>query len=255
VERYNRTIVNALRGYVSERQNTWDEYTSAITFGYNCRIHSSLGLAPFELVLSRPPPSLSVEHPEPGTEDSHETAKLRFLKRLRELKTLAQRRLSDAQERYRRNYDNSVREKNKDIPVGAWVYLRKEVQESGESPKLASQAEGPYQVLETDGRTFVLRQGADRNRVSSDRVTPAPPPPETAGIPTHDSIDEHTPRGEDEYVMEKIVGAKKIQGGGLRYRVRWYGYSREEDTWEPADNLPDEAVRRYHQRTGLPREF
>jgi transposase InsO family protein len=40
VERYNITIVNALRGYVSELQNTWDEYTSAITFGYKCRIHS-----------------------------------------------------------------------------------------------------------------------------------------------------------------------------------------------------------------------
>ena len=111
------------------------------------------------------------------------------------------------------------------------MYLRKEIQESGESPKLASQAEGPYQVLETDGRTFVLRQGTDRNRVSSDRVTPAPSPSETTGIPTQDSIDDQTPRGEDEYVMEKIVGAKKLQGGGLRYRVRWYGYSREEDTW------------------------
>ena len=103
VERYNRTIVNALRGYVSERQNTWDEYTSAITFGYNCRIHSSLGLAPFELVLSRPPPSLSVEHPEPGIQESHETVKLRFLKRLRELKALAQRTLNYSQERYKRN--------------------------------------------------------------------------------------------------------------------------------------------------------
>jgi transposase InsO family protein len=33
VERYNRTIVNALREYFRERQSTWDEYTSANTFG------------------------------------------------------------------------------------------------------------------------------------------------------------------------------------------------------------------------------
>jgi transposase InsO family protein len=57
VARFNRTIVNSLRGYVSQYQNNWDEFPSAITFGYNCRIHSSLGLAPFELVLSRPPPT------------------------------------------------------------------------------------------------------------------------------------------------------------------------------------------------------
>jgi IS30 family transposase len=34
VERYNRTIINSLRGYVSERQNDWDEFTSGLTFGY-----------------------------------------------------------------------------------------------------------------------------------------------------------------------------------------------------------------------------
>jgi hypothetical protein len=60
VERYNRTIVNALPVYVSERQNTWDEYTFAITFGYYTRIHSSLSLAPFDHVLYRPPPLLSL---------------------------------------------------------------------------------------------------------------------------------------------------------------------------------------------------
>jgi hypothetical protein len=112
VECYNRTIVNALHGYVSKRQNAWDEFTYSITFGYNCRIHSSLGLAPFELVLSRPPRSLSVEHLQSGTEESHETVKLRFLKRLRELKALSQRTLTDSQERYKRNYDKSVRDKN-----------------------------------------------------------------------------------------------------------------------------------------------
>jgi hypothetical protein len=69
-------------------------------------------------------------------------------------------------------------------------------------------------------------------------VTPASPPSETTGIPTQDSVDEQTPLGEDEYAMEKIFGAKTIQDGGLRYRVRWYGYSRDEDTWEPAENLP-----------------
>jgi transposase InsO family protein len=53
---FNRTIVNSFLGYESQYQNNWDEFPSAITFGYNCRIHSSLGLAPFELVLSRPPP-------------------------------------------------------------------------------------------------------------------------------------------------------------------------------------------------------
>jgi transposase InsO family protein len=70
VERLNRTIINSLRGYFERRQNDWDEYTSAITFGYNCRVHSSLNLAPFELILSRPPPTLSVG---PSEAEVHDT--------------------------------------------------------------------------------------------------------------------------------------------------------------------------------------
>jgi transposase InsO family protein len=36
VERYNRTILASLRGYVSKRQDDWDDFTSAKTFAYNC---------------------------------------------------------------------------------------------------------------------------------------------------------------------------------------------------------------------------
>jgi hypothetical protein len=73
---------------VSEIQNDWDEFTSALTFGYNCRIHSSLGYGPFELILSRPPPTFSVETPENGTADTAETARMRFLDLLKEQRPL-----------------------------------------------------------------------------------------------------------------------------------------------------------------------
>jgi hypothetical protein len=120
--RSSDTIASSLTRYegTSARgRRICDEFTPALTFGYNCRIHSSLGLAPFELVLSRPPPPLSVECPEPGTADTPETAKVRFLKRLEEIYPAAQRRLADAQARYKENYDRSVREKNKDVQIGS----------------------------------------------------------------------------------------------------------------------------------------
>ena len=110
-----------MRGYVCERQNDWDEFNSALTLGYNCRIHSSLGYAPFELVLSRPPPSLSVETPEKGTADTAETARMRFLARLKELRALAKKKLAEAQARYKVIFDRSVREKNEEFQAGSWV--------------------------------------------------------------------------------------------------------------------------------------
>jgi transposase InsO family protein len=256
VERFNRTVVNALRGYVSHRQGDWDEFTAALTFGYNCRIHSSLGLAPFELVLSRPPPPLSVEIPDAGTADTPATAKMRFLLRLRELCPLAQRRLEEAQARYKRNYDGSIREKNKTTRNGDWVYVRREVHDSNVNPKLDSPVDGPFQVVKTDGHTLVLQQGETQVRVSSDRITPAPAPPSTLSprTPMEDPGSQTTPRGEEdepEYVVERIVGAKQLADGSLHYKVRWYGYYPEEDTWEPAHHLPKDILRRYHQRTRL----
>jgi transposase InsO family protein len=41
VERYNRTLIGTLRGYVSKRQDDWDDFTSAITSAYNSWVHEA----------------------------------------------------------------------------------------------------------------------------------------------------------------------------------------------------------------------
>jgi hypothetical protein len=35
-------------------------------------------------------------------------------------------------------------------------------------------------------------------------------------------------------VFERIVGMRKKNDGSFRYRVRWYGYNRNDDTWDPS---------------------
>jgi Chromo (CHRromatin Organisation MOdifier) domain len=50
-----------------------------------------------------------------------------------------------------------------------------------------------------------------------------------------------------EYVFEKIAGVRQEEDGSLRYKVMWFGYGRESDTWEPVEHLPASAVRRYPQ--------
>ena len=149
-------------------------------------------------------------------------------------------------------------------------------------------------MVQTDGRTFLLRIGDDHIRVSSDRVTSAPTPegeephagdrrrvdgvvqrgirpeeipqrndlPQGASVRNEDDTrnEEHpsgnTPERDkpeaDEFVFEKIVGTKMSKDGTILYRIRWFGYSREDDTWEPRAHLPISAVRRYHRRVGLP---
>ena len=59
VERFNWTILAAIRHSVSDHQHDWGLFTEALTYAYNTQPHDSTSIAPFELVLSQPPPPLS----------------------------------------------------------------------------------------------------------------------------------------------------------------------------------------------------
>jgi hypothetical protein len=115
VERYNRTILASLRGYVAARQDDWDDYTSAVTFAYNFRVHSSLGIPSFDLALSRPPPSLSLQTLPRTEEVTPMTEKRDFLERVKTLRLRANGNLQKAQVRYKRNYDRAVQPKNANL--------------------------------------------------------------------------------------------------------------------------------------------
>jgi Chromo (CHRromatin Organisation MOdifier) domain len=195
---------------------------------------------------------------------------MRFLDRLKELRPLAKKKPAEAQARYKATFDRSVREKNKEFQAGSWVYVRKEVHATGTNPKLDAQVDGPYRVLETDGRTFQIHQGEQKVRISSDRITPAPAPlgevrpktlitpnssPVTASDDASANEEENQagyPEREAEYVVERIFGVRQGADGKLRYLIRWYRHGRDSDTWEPLEHLPEDLVRRYHRRTRLP---
>jgi Chromo (CHRromatin Organisation MOdifier) domain len=73
------------------------------------------------------------------------------------------------------------------------------------------------------------------------------PPAADAQVP-----DEEIEEGGEEYVFEKIAGARVRKNGKKEYKLRWFGYSREDGTWEPTSHLPEAAVKRYLQSTRLP---
>ena len=43
------------------------------------------------------------------------------------------------------------------------------------------------------------------------------------------------------YTVEKLVGRRVVRGR-VKYLVRWLGYSKDQDTWEPAENILDQAL-------------
>jgi hypothetical protein len=95
---------------------------------------------------------------------------------LKDVRDLAKRRLADVQARYKKNFDRTIRGKNKELGFGSWVFVRRELHDLGVNPKLEDQSDGPFRVLGSDGDVFILQKVVDQVRVSADRVTPAPPP-------------------------------------------------------------------------------
>jgi hypothetical protein len=61
-----------------------------------------------------------------------------------------------------------------------------------------------------------------------------------------------TPRTDDEYVVDKIVDHGVDEEGLMRVKVRWYGFTEKEDTWEPVANLPRHFLRLYARRVKIP---
>jgi transposase InsO family protein len=146
-ERYNRTTLAALRGYVARRQDDWDEYTSSITCAYNCRVYTSLGMPPFELASTRPPPTTAIQALPREEELTPLNQKQEFLERLKTLRLRADGQLSAAQTRYKHTYDRGVKTKNAQIGEGDDAYVRMEVPEVGRTHKLYPLAHGSYRVI------------------------------------------------------------------------------------------------------------
>jgi hypothetical protein len=110
--------VEALRAYVSRRQDDWDECTSAITHAHNCRVHSSQEMPPIELVISRPPVTTSMEKKARDKEVAPRPAEREFLERLRTLRERGRGKFHGAQVRYKRSYDRTFKETNRGIVEG-----------------------------------------------------------------------------------------------------------------------------------------
>ena len=104
------------------------------------------------------------------------------------------------------------------------------------SPKLGPRQLGLFKILERIGDLdfklelsgwLKLHPVFHVNQLSPyrDNGLAKPPPPDSVVVD-----------GEEEYEVEAIVGHKTTRGG-IRYQIKWKGYSSAENTWEPESAL------------------
>ncbi len=176
-------------------------------------------MAPFELVLSRPPETLSLENipTTGGGADPTSTLsdKRRFLKRLEDLVTTARAKLTKTQARYKKFFDARVRPLNGEVQPGDKVFLRVETRTKGRSKKLEPKEHGPFEVISNDGHTLLVRNGIEHLRVSAEGVVAAP-----KGTPQGES---GHPETREERVapdaLERDVAAREVTSQTLSRRA------------------------------------
>ncbi|CAN8075291.1 unnamed protein product [Agarophyton chilense] len=182
VERYNPTLLAALRHYIADHPKEWDMYTDTLCYTYNAQVHTSTKAAPFDLVISRNLPSLrmrldEVKEDKPTPEQNH----LRWRIDLRLRTEQAGPELAKTQARYKRNSNDRRRRQLSDLRVGRYSFLRVARLEKQDGPrhKLLPVESRPFKVMELTNNTVVLKTGEDVERFSRDRVETAPDNPET----------------------------------------------------------------------------
>ena len=266
-ERFNPTLVQRLQHYVEEHQHDWDDYVQPLTFAYNTRVHRSTETTPFDLVLTRPPSGLilpgtilqdaGTHREEPRTPVQYKRATLR---KLRDALDRARTKLTASQERYKEYFDKKVRF----VPVvgaGDFVYVDRPLRPLTSfeqrtraqgttgtdelSVKLLPRTEGPFRVRSATDTTVLIEQDGLETRVSIDRITKMPRGPgDTVAPATPTELDAQAATPRVEYVVDRIVGHRMTRGE-IEYKVRWYGYAASDDTYEPAEGLPQPFIDRY----------
>jgi len=246
-------MATQLRHYVTDDPRRWDELLPVLTMAYNSQPHRSTGIAPFELVIPRRIPSLSVRNLPPGTplknkgtlnDGSPLARKREFMAKLRPQIPAVVEALQKTQQYCKRNFDSNVHTRNKRVRVSDYVYKTNQQQKN----KLQSRTVGPFVVVDADDSTYVVDVNGKERRVNSDHVTPAPRPstPDETPHPLLDGLDkpESTPPVPDEYVIDRLLKLRR-SNGIYSAKVRWFDYGPKDDSWEPLENLPRNLVIRF----------
>jgi len=149
VERFNRTLLNALASFADQHQRDWDVYIPFILFAYRSAVHESTGTSPFLMMLGREvrgPVELLV--PRPAQEEPQEVTEygVRLRGILEEVHEKARGCLDVAGNTMKRRYDRGADSDGFQVGDAVWLYNPR--CKKNTSPKLIRPWEGPYRVMD-----------------------------------------------------------------------------------------------------------
>ena len=232
-ENANQVLEDTLRHFVGPYQQDWEKILPVAEFAMNNSFNSSIGMTPFMMNYAqnpRDPTTAWIEHRNPAVN--------KFMGRWSEQLARAKQHLADAKSRQKRFADKHRRDTPVWVP-GTEVLLSSKFFRLPESQtrKLSPRWIGPFKVVKAVGNHHLayeldLPQALNRMHpvfhVSALREYKRSPNSRPPPLPTF--VD-----GELEFEVSHISDTR-YTGSRRQYRIHWEG-DRDQDTWEPVQNL------------------
>ena len=119
VERFNRSLLQMLRAYVSD-QSDWEKFLPLVMFAYRTSIHTSTGISPFELMFGQ-----STQKPHFPSLDSYDTSS--YLNQLRsklsKLYDFVETHMVEASRHQQTSYNQHVQDRHFQVGDMVWLSL------------------------------------------------------------------------------------------------------------------------------------
>ncbi|QRW18204.1 Transposon Tf2-12 polyprotein [Rhizoctonia solani] len=247
-EQIQREAKIFIRMFGNHRQSDWVSLLPLAEFALNNLKQTSTGKSPFQICYGYNPRFTVGQKSDESVPNADKHAE--FLEKgYDEVKAT----LSISQERMKHFYDQRHREEE-EIQVGNKVWLsHQNISTDRPSIKLSHKKLGPYLVIEKIGSHAYKLQLPHTMRIHPvfhiNLLTKFHPDPHGRDPPQPAPI--ITKEGEEEYEVERILDSKwKGRGKSkkLWYLVKWKGYDKGSNSWEPVDNVGNaqEAIEEFH---------
>ena len=250
-ERTNQTLEQYLRCFINYQQDDWVDFLHLAEFSYNNSVHSSTGYSPFFANTGYHPRWSILRCPEvtknPAVEDR--------LHLLQDVQAKLSVHLRNAQAAHKKAADKHRLDSSPEEPkfrIGDHVWLlRRNVKTTRPCDKLDFQRLGPFVISgQVNDVAFRLDLPSHMRLHPVFHVSLLEPytsssiPNRSIPPPPHVQLLDGP-----EYEVEAILDSKFMRNK-LYYLVDWSGYSLNDRTWEPAENLNNatEIVADFHHR-------